>query len=186
MSSINILIQILQFSQFSTKLRFISFIRIKFLMNRYQICISMLDSGQFLKSKKSTLSFPICSKYSTSEKLFRIYFKFRSPKTREKKREKFPSFHVWQKKGNWFHSTSHCSLSFSSSSSFHLSRSLLLSETIRSMSSECILAVYLGADRSRHFQKSGIELEGPAVAYLVLKPESLQASRRSIHRFHLA
>jgi len=54
------------------------------------------------------------------------------------------------------------------------------------MISECILAVYLGADRSRHFQESGIEFEGPAVAYLVLEPESLQASRRSVHRFHLA
>lgn len=86
--SIIVLIQRLQFPQFSTRLCALSFffflIRIKSdETSRYQIdvCIFTLDPRQFLKSKRSALKIllavPIRTKYSTSEKVFRVYFKFR-------------------------------------------------------------------------------------------------------------
>jgi hypothetical protein len=45
---------------------------------------------------------------------------------------------------------------------------------------------YLSADGAGDFMESGIEFERLAVAYLVLEPESLEASRSSVHGFHLA
>lgn len=121
----------------------------------------------FVLSRSS--SFEILDKRKTFSHLFQV--SLRSP-TRLEKGRNFQVFTSDRRKEIDF--TEHrVSLAHSLLHLLSISLSLFLSETIRTMSGEFVLAVYLGADRSCHFQESGIELEGPAVAYLVLKPESL-------------
>lgn len=46
-------------------------------------------------------------------------------------------------------------------------------------------SLYLGSNRTCYLQQPGVELEGSAVADLVLEPEGFQAPRRTVHRLHL-